>query len=158
MAKAKLSDLLNVPATTSLFGQIMLRDLLLPDLLGNEANHITYWAGRSLARKLPVQEDDLPELFNRVGFGTLQSVSAKRQERQYSLGGTVVQTRLTQLPTADFRLEAGFLAQSLQQVLGVVVEANPTIDKHKQEVLFTVVLDAKDHQDSLAATDFITLS
>lgn len=139
-------ELLNLPATGPLFGQLMLRDLLLPDLLGKETEAITYWAGRSLARRLPVNEDDLPELFTRVGFGTLTPAASKKHQRVYTLSGTTVATRMANFTEPDFRLEAGFLAQSLQQAFGCVVEVSPTADQHKHVVTLTAVLDTKTPQ------------
>ncbi|WP_407891972.1 DUF2507 domain-containing protein [Lacticaseibacillus sp. N501-2] len=139
-------DLLNLSATGPLFGQLMLRDLLLPDLLGKETESITYWAGRSLARRLPVVEDDLCELFSRVGFGTLAPAASKRHQRVYTLSGTTVETRISNFEAPDFRIEAGFLAQSLQQEIGCVVEANATLDRHKQMITLTAVLDEKTPQ------------
>ncbi|MCI1987048.1 MAG: YslB family protein [Lactobacillus sp.] len=146
MPKASYPELLNLPATGPLFGQLMLRDLLLPDLLGKETEAITYWAGRSLARRLPVAEDDLSALFARIGFGDLASTASKRHQRLYTLSGTTVATRMANFEAPDFRLEAGFLAQSLQQEFGCVVEASVAIDAHKQSVTLTAVLDEKTPQ------------
>ncbi len=146
MAKASYPELLNLAAEGPLFGQLMLRDLLLPDLLGKESDAITYWAGRSLARRLPVSEDDLVALFARVGFGTLALTASKHHQRTYTLSGTTVATRMANFAAPDFRLEAGFLAQSLQQALGHVVEASAAADPHKQLVTLTVILDEKTPQ------------
>ncbi|WP_179395992.1 DUF2507 domain-containing protein [Lacticaseibacillus absianus] len=146
MAKADYQELLTLPATGPLFGQLMLRDLLLPDLLGEATHDITYWAGRALARKLPVAEDQITTLFERIGLGVLTPASSKHHERTYLLSGTVVETRLANFDDPDFRLEAGFVAQSLQQTLGVVVEANATIERRKQQVTLTAVLDPKTPQ------------
>ncbi|MFD1485788.1 DUF2507 domain-containing protein [Lacticaseibacillus baoqingensis] len=146
MPKASYPELLNLPATGPLFGQLMLRDLLLPDLLGKETETITYWAGRSLARRLPVAEGDLPALFARIGFGELTASTSKRHQRLYTLSGTTVATRMANFDAPDFRLEAGFLAQSLQQTFGCVVEASAAVDMRKQVVTLTVILDEKTPQ------------
>lgn len=146
MAKASYPELLNLSATGPLFGQLMLRDLLLPDLLGKETESITYWAGRSLARRLPVAEEDLSALFARIGFGTLTVAATKHHQRIYTLSGTTVATRMANFEQPDFRLEAGFLAQSLQQELGCVVEGSATSDSHKQVVTLTTVIDEKTPQ------------
>lgn len=146
MAKGTYKDLLTMSADGPLFGQLMLRDLLLPELLGQETANIAYWAGRDLARKLPVTEEDLTQLFEQIGFGTLTPTTAKKQERHYLLTGTVVETRLANFDKPDFQLEAGFLAQSLQQILGIVVEANAVPDTRKHQVELTVALDPKTAQ------------
>lgn len=156
MAKPNYRDLLTAPAAGSLFGQLALRDLLLPDLLGEETPNISYWAGRALARQLPVAEDDLSTLFVVIGFGELAPDKATHTERRYKLSGNEVETRLTHFPEADFRLEAGFLAQSLQQVLGVVCEAHPVIDARKKIVTITAALDPTTPQPY--ADELISLS
>ncbi|MFD1428966.1 DUF2507 domain-containing protein [Lacticaseibacillus mingshuiensis] len=139
--QASYPELLNLPAESPLFGQLMLRDLLLPELLGDEDTMIAYWAGRAMARRLPVEEEALPELFTRLGLGDLKAAAAKRKSRTYLLSGTIVETRLKHFSTPDFRFEAGFLAQSLQQVMGIVVEANAESDPKLKQVTVTVALD-----------------
>ena len=156
MAKASYPELLNLEADTPLFGQLMLRDILLPDLLGKETDAITYWAGRSLARRLPVAEADLAPLFVRVGFGTLTQTAEKKNQRTYLLEGTPVATRINSFEAPDFRLEAGFLAQSLQQALGFVVEANAIVERHKRRVTLTVALD--EQTPEALAEDFLPLT
>lgn len=152
MANQDYASLLHQSTTVPLTAPLTLRDLLLPDLLGEETHAILYWAGRNLARKLPVQESDLPAAFAELGFGELQAGKAKRQVRLFTLGGPVVAARLTANTDADFRLEAGFIAQSLQQQFGAVVEAD-VAEPHRDTVTITCVLDPKDPQGAI--TDFL---
>ncbi|KRM71556.1 hydrocarbon binding protein, V4R domain [Lacticaseibacillus brantae DSM 23927] len=135
-----------IDETTPLFGQIALRDLVLPDLLGDEQSDILYWAGRSLAEKLPTKEADIPGLFAQLGLGTLANQSQKRQQREYRLDGSTVAARLKDFDKPDFQLEAGLLAQLLQQQLGVVVEGNSQVLSRDQAVLITISLDTRDKQ------------
>lgn len=132
--------------TSPLFGQTFLRDLLLPDLLGEQQSNILYWAGRELAIKLPTAEADVPALFEQAGLGTLSLLSSKKAERHYQLTGDVVQARLDHIDQPDFQLEAGFLAQLLQQDLGIVVEANSQPDAKRHSVELIVGLDPKEAQ------------
>lgn len=155
MAQTDYSNLLHTPGTAPLAGQLALRDVLLPDLLGEESHAISYWAGRAMARKLPLAEADLTAGFAALGLGALTVGKARRQAREFTLTGELVATRLRVNPDADFRLEAGFLAQSLQQQLGMVVEADATVDARHERVNLLCVLDAKDPQPQL--TDFLSL-
>jgi hypothetical protein len=112
MAKSDYTTLLNLPGSVSFFAITAMRDLMLPNMLGEEQHHILYWAGRDLATKLPVAESALPQLFTQVGLGTLSPLKQKRQERQYLLAGDVVATRIRTYDDPDFQLEAGFLASA----------------------------------------------
>lgn len=146
MAEQNYQSLMNLPGDSPLFGLLAMRDLVLPELLGTDDAAISYFAGRALARQLPVAEENLERAFTQLGFGELIPDHAKRQMRQYRLTGTTVETRIVNFKNVNFQLEAGFLAQSLQQILGVVVEANATIERHKKEAVITVALDPKDEQ------------
>ncbi|TLQ51673.1 DUF2507 domain-containing protein [Lacticaseibacillus casei] len=146
MAKSDYTTLLNLPGSVSFFAVTAMRDLMLPNMLGEEQHHILYWSGRDLATKLPVDETALPQLFTQVGFGTLTPLKQMRQERQYLLAGDVVATRIRTYDDPDFQLEAGFLAQSLQQVLGFAVEGGSATQRRDQNVVLTVVMDNQDSQ------------
>jgi len=146
MTEPAYKTLMTIDETTPLFGQIALRDLVLPDLLGDEQSDILYWAGRSLAEKVPTKEADLPALFAQLGLGTLTSQSQKRQQREYRLDGPVVAARLKDFDAPDFQLEAGLLAQLLQQQLGGVVEGNSQLLPREQAVSITISLDTHDKQ------------
>ena len=78
MAKSDYTTLLNLPGSVSFFAITAMRDLMLPNMLGEEQHHILYWAGRDLATKLPVAESALPQLFTQVGLGTLSPLKQKR--------------------------------------------------------------------------------
>ena len=146
MAKSDYTTLLNLPGSVSFFAVTAMRDLMLPNMLGEDQHNILYWAGRDLAAKLPVREEAIPQLFKQVGFGTLTPLKQKRQERQYLLAGDVVATRIRTYEDPDFQLEAGFLAQALQQVLGFAVEGGSAIQRRDQNTILTVVMDNRDPQ------------
>lgn len=132
---------LSSEAVTPLSGQLVIRDLVLPELLGEATTELTYWAGRALARKLPVAESDLATTMAQLGFGALSLKADKGASRDYLLSGQVVAARLALDAQADFRLEAGFLAQSLQQALNVPCEAAVMAAKRDQ-VKLQVSIDA----------------
>lgn len=131
---------INTLGTT--FGTLLLRDALLPELIG-EDNNILYWAGKSLARKFIVKnDDDLMAFYLDANLGKLQRIKEKKDELYFELSGQIVQKR-QELGKADFLLEAGFLAQSIQQQTGFISEA--TIAKQsKNSIIFLVKIDLKD--------------
>ncbi len=145
MAEPQYTDLINGDTTTPFFGQLMLRDVVLPTLLGKQTDAISYFAGRDLAQRLPVADDAIPELFTAMGLGDLQQDKVKMKLRTYTLTGTPVEQRLAHFKNADFQFEAGFLAQLIQQKLGMTVEATSQI--HGTTVSFTVGIDPSEEQE-----------
>lgn len=128
--------------------QFILRDALLPELLGDDQGAIGYWAGKSLARKFPVgNPNDAAIFFDQAGFGTLSLEKQTEQMTRWQLGGEPVRLRLKLGAEADFTLEAGFLAEMMSQQLGVVTEAELTETPRKlrnQAVVFDVYTDPDD--------------
>lgn len=105
----------------TLVGYETLRDLLLPELLGDNPD-ILYWAGKKLAREFNLAKDeDLPIFFHQAGWGTLERLKAHQQKQLFKVSGPIVALRLKK--NAEFQLEAGFLAETIQNQLGFVVEA-----------------------------------
>ncbi|KRN27464.1 hypothetical protein IV38_GL002117 [Lactobacillus selangorensis] len=124
------------------FSTALLRDILLPNLLEDETSGILYWVGKDLARHLPVATpDDLPAFFQQAAWGELKLDHENKQKFQFTLNGPIVASRLTQNKEADFQLEAGFIAQTLQQIEENVVEANAVVDAKKQIVRITAQAD-----------------
>lgn len=135
-------------AGASCLPQFILRDALLPELLGDDQGAIGYWAGKSLARKFPVgNPSDAAIFFAQAGFGTLTLEKQTAQMTRWQLAGKPVQLRLKMGAEADFTLEAGFLAEMMSQQLGVVTEAELTETPRKlrtQAVIFDVYTDPDD--------------
>jgi hypothetical protein len=144
MAELQYTDLMNGDTTTPLFGQLMLRDVVLPNLLGQQSSAITYFCGRDLAMKLPVADDQIANLFSALGLGDLQQDKMKLKLRTYTLTGTPVTTRIQNFKDADFQFEAGLLAQLIQQKLGMTAEATSQI--HGSTVNLTVGIDPSEEQ------------
>ncbi len=128
------------------FSVELLRDALLPELLGKDDN-ILYWAGKRLARIFPLAKDeDIPVFFEQAGWGTLRRTKAKRSSQYFELSGEPVDLRRQLNSAADFLLEAGFLAETVQLQLGFVTEA--IIEKQtKDAVVILVQVDLKDPVD-----------
>ncbi|WP_155286426.1 DUF2507 domain-containing protein [Lacticaseibacillus zhaodongensis] len=152
MADAQYTNLINTEESTPYFGQMMLRDVMIPQLLGQNTSGIMYFAGRDLAVKLPVGDERIPELFAALGLGTLQIGKIKTKLRNYTLSGTPVTTRIKNFKDADFQFEAGLLAQLIQQVLGMTTEAASKVDRHAGTVDFIVSIDPSEEQTIISAT------
>lgn len=127
------------------FALSLLRDQLLPNLLGEETDEILYWAGKELARKQPMNEEgEITSFFNTFGFGNITLTEMKKNRRHYLLDGPLVAHRLTETHMASFSLEAGFLAEQIQRITGMFTEANYKADARKQYVQLTLQSDPKE--------------
>lgn len=124
------------------FGTLLLRDALIPELVGTD-NNILYWMGKSLARKFKVANlDNLSAFYLDANFGKLEQIKVKKDEQTFELSGPIVKKR-QELGQAEFLLEAGFLAQTIQQQVGFITEA--IIAKtNKNGVTLLVKSDLKD--------------
>lgn len=125
---------------TEFFGVALLRDQLLKDILNEDIHDILYWAGKNLALKFPVATDALPEFFQQAQFGSLALITNSESKHVFTLTGSEVQTRLKLDKDADFMLETGFIAQTIQQNSGFETEAEYKI-KRKETVEITVISD-----------------
>lgn len=129
----------------SLEAVLLLRDQLLPNLLGEEIDEILYWAGKELARKhLMNHEEEIVDFFFTNGFGSLEQIEMKKNRRLFILNGTIVQSRIKQNNKAVFSLETGFLAEQLQRISDTYSEASYEVKEKKAEVYITVQMDPKE--------------
>ncbi|MEA1853334.1 YslB family protein [Cytobacillus kochii] len=129
----------------SSFGYELIREELLHDLLGKDAPDILYWAGKRLARKYPLQtEEDLFSFFVEAGWGKLTKNLENKKEIEYELTSEVIQKRCKENAHATFQLEAGFIAQQIEQKKEVICETFEHPRKKGGKVLFTVKWDKKD--------------
>jgi len=128
--------------------QMLLREALLPELLGDDQGDINYWAGKSLARRFPIgNPKDATTFFEQVGFGHLSLIKQTAQMTRWQLSGTPVKLRKQLQGDGDFTLEAGFLAEMMAQQLGVSAEAELTETSRKLQattVTFDVYTDPED--------------
>jgi len=118
----------------NLYALTLLRDRLLPELLQDDESNVLYWAGKELARTISLTGiTALETFFMDASFGLLTLISQADMTLQWRLEGPVVMSRLQDNESASFALEAGFLAEQVQQQLGIGAEAqwevrNQTID------------------------------
>lgn len=138
------ADLEKYNETPSLFGYELIRDVLIPNLLGTDTHEILYWAGKELARQYPLQNrQDISRFFDQAGFGLLELNKEQRNKQVYSLSGEIVQARLEHAQPS-FNLEAGFLAEQIQMQDGVYTEALTEVNKKTKMIAFIVQSDIKD--------------
>ncbi|CAM3924909.1 YslB family protein [Lederbergia lenta] len=136
---------INENYSVPIFGYELLRDILIPDLLGKETSEITYWAGKHLARKFSVDSlEDSESFFLDAGWGQLDLINEAKNEMKLELTGDIVKRRFQMLADPCFRLEAGFIAQQVQSQKQAVTEAFEEISKKQNKVIFTVRWDLKD--------------
>ncbi|RLQ98318.1 DUF2507 domain-containing protein [Falsibacillus albus] len=129
----------------SVFGYELIREILVPDLLGKEAPDILYWAGKNLARKFPLlSHDELYAFFVEAGWGYLHITKEGKLETEYELTSSIIKNRLKSNPDSCFRMETGFLAQQIQSQKKVITEAYEEIHKKQQSVKIIVKWDKKD--------------
>ncbi|WMW46232.1 YslB family protein [Bacillus paralicheniformis] len=129
----------------SAYGYELIREVLLPDMLGQDYADMMYWAGKKLARKFPLESrEDLPAFFLDAGWGTLTIAHSKKQELEFELEGPLVSNRLKYQKEPSFQLEAGFIAEQIQLMNEQIAESYEQVKKRAGKVVLTVKWDMKD--------------
>ncbi|XXM70966.1 YslB family protein [Lysinibacillus sphaericus] len=127
------------------FGYELLRDILLPDILGKHTPEILYWGGKQLSRKFPLQSiEEYSSFFEEAGWGTLTVAEQKKNEMTFELSGSFVDRRLSLNSDVSFKLEAGFLAEQIQLQKKCTTEAADEIHKRNRSVKIIARWDEKD--------------
>ncbi len=120
--------LANLQTTSS--GYDLLRYIGLPDMFGKETDFILYILGKNLARKSEwISTEELQEFFLHVGWGELFLVKEKRRGYIFELAGEIVRSRLETIQQIEFQIEAGFLADAMEQITKKDCECLPEIKK-----------------------------
>lgn len=121
-------------------GHDILRYISLPNLLGNEAETILYYMGRNLARSFEITSvDDVHFLFEKLGWGYLDLVKQRKNSFTFSLMADALARRLNLDLAKEFRLEAGFLAESMYILYSKKCECIEKINKNIHQVQFKVI-------------------
>lgn len=130
------------------FGLELLREVLLPDILGSDHPQMLYWAGKGLARKYPVNSlEELSAFFETAGWGCLTLLHNKKNEMEFELSGELISIRLKKSNEFTFQIEAGFIAEQLQTMNNQITETYEQVKKRANKVVFTVKWDHKDVLD-----------
>lgn len=122
--------------TRSSFAYTLLRNDLLPELLGKEEETILYWAGKHLARKYPLSTtEEICDFFQKAAWGTLSMIQEKTNKLVFEL--------IPNDPApAHYKIEAGFLAEQYETMTECVTETFEQVKRKR--VLFTVESNTKE--------------
>lgn len=127
------------------FAYELLREELLPDLMGKELDAILYWAGRNLARKYPLETtEEIIHFFEKAGWGNLVITDHKRRDMQFQLTSPLIAERHNKKRHSSYQLEAGFIAEQIQSQRGVIAESYEDQKKRSDSIIFLVKWDVKD--------------
>ncbi|WHY76391.1 YslB family protein [Neobacillus sp. WH10] len=133
------------PRTISIFGYELIREILLPEILGKDTPEILYWAGKRLARKFPLADfDQVIEFFAHASWGQLEITKETKNEIEIELTSPLIVSRVKSKAEHFFQLEAGFLAQQIELQKEVIAEAFEHPVKKANKVQFTIKWDTKD--------------
>ena len=136
--------------TVSIFSKELLRDILLPDLLGKDHSQILYWSGKQLARKFPLNNvEDIIDFFRNAGWGELAEEKRSKYESEFILSGNIISRRFDLSDKCEFHLEAGFLAQQIEFQKKRITEAAPEPKRKAAKVKLLVRWDTKDLTDEM---------
>jgi predicted hydrocarbon binding protein len=127
------------PRTISIFGYELIREFLLPEILGKDTPEILYWAGKRLARKFPLADlAQIIDFFAKASWGQLELKKENKTELQFELMSPLIVSRVKSKAEHFFQLEAGFLAQQIEQQKEANAETFEHPVKKSNKVLFTV--------------------
>ncbi|MFD2705226.1 DUF2507 domain-containing protein [Salibacterium lacus] len=116
------------------FNYTLLRETLLPALLGTEEPDILYWGGRRIAREYRKETtEEIQTFFQEAGWGELTLTSEKRKEMEFEMPLTREEKHL------DRHLEAGFLAEQMEHLKNTSAET--VITEKRKRILFHVYWD-----------------
>lgn len=128
--------------TIPAFGYELLRDQLIPSILGKHEDEVLYWAGKELARKFPLfSMDEAASFFVEAGWGVLTLEKRSKDEAVYALTN---EPDLLNIEPRSFKIEAGFLAEQMQKNLGFLTECYEEKNIKQQYVKFQLKSDLKE--------------
>ena len=125
------------------FGYEILRDHVLPSILGPHEGDILYWSGKEIARKFPIfSVDELPSFFTEAGWGVLRLEKENKNEAFYTL---MDDQEYTNSQKRSFQLESGFIAEQFQKINGVLTECFGEVQTNRKDaqIQFHVKWDLK---------------
>jgi len=135
-----LLDNLNTPGA----GYDVLRYIGLHDLLGDESGELLYFMGKNLARQFELNTiEDIYYFFEKMGWGKLELVKERKKTLIFTLLADAVVHKLKTPLSTEFRLEAGFLSESIQLINGVECECIEEINHKIHQIQFKVIYTTK---------------
>jgi len=131
--------------TIPAFGYELIREVLIPELLGKETPEILYWAGKHLARKFPlVSMDEVISFFEEAGWGYLKILKQDKHGMELEFTSPLITRHLKLKTDGCYKLEAGFLAEQIQTQKKVRTEAYEEVMKKTQVIRIILRWDMKD--------------
>jgi predicted hydrocarbon binding protein len=131
--------------SVSIFGYELIREFVLPEILGKDTPEILYWAGKRLARKYPLNSfDEVIDFFSKASWGHLEVKAERKDEIEFELMSPLFVSRVKSKAEHFFQIEAGFLAQQIELQKQVIAETFEHPVKKENKVKFTVKWDKKD--------------
>lgn len=135
-----LLDKLNTPGA----GYDVLRYIGLHDLLGDESGELLYFMGKNLARQFELNTiEDIYYFFEKMGWGKLELVKEKKKTLFFTLLADAIVHKLKTPLSTEFRLEAGFLSESIQLINGAECECIEEINHKIHQIQFKVIYTTK---------------
>lgn len=132
----------NTYDTTSQFGYELIRDHVIPSILGKHEGDILYWAGKELARKFPIFNiDEIPSFFHEAGWGQLTVKKTSKKAAFYKLQSPGEALKVSE---RNFQLEAGFIAEQFQKINGFLTECYAEPNKKEHSVTLHIAWDKKE--------------
>lgn len=120
-------------------GYDVIRYMTLPELLGKESKTLLYFMGRNLARRMDLQAvEDIYYTFEKMGWGKLELIKEKKKEFVFQLMSDSIARRLQAPLDVEFRLEAGFLAEAIQNLENVECECTEEINSKIMQIELSV--------------------
>lgn len=133
------------PRSISIFGYELIREVLLPEILGNDTPEILYWAGKRLARKFPLNNvEEIIDFFTKASWGQLDIIKEEKNKLEIELASPLIVSRVKSKAEHFYQLEAGFLAQQIEMQKEMIAEAYEHPVKKSNKVRFTIKWDQKD--------------
>ncbi|QHS22947.1 DUF2507 domain-containing protein [Virgibacillus sp. MSP4-1] len=118
----------------------MMRQLTIPEVLGEDTSFVLYYLGKKLARQYPLQEiEDIQVFFHKAGFGHLNLVKQKKKKLEFELKGPLIEERFSYEEPVSYRLEAGFIAQQLSLIFNDEMECIDEENRRKKLISFYAV-------------------
>ncbi|HWL25442.1 MAG TPA: YslB family protein [Ureibacillus sp.] len=128
--------------TIPVFGYEILRDYVLPSILGKHEDDVLYWVGKDIARKFPCSDIQLiVSFFEDAGWGELSLEKEMKDGYIFQLKN---EPDLFNIEKRKFRLEAGFIAEQIQVFKGYLTECYDEKKEKSNIVQFTVKWDVKE--------------
>lgn len=141
MTNEQLTKFLNLPAEQRTSG-LVIRDLLLEKVLGDDKKRVLYYYGRTLADDLEFTTlDDAMNQYTEMGFGNITLDKVKKNSYLFQISQN---NRFNLTTNPEFSLETGFIAAALKQVLNQVAEGQFQIDIKNQTAAILIQTEPKE--------------